>query len=391
MGIAPLCVLLAFQLTAFQGSAEDVLRSARNAIIGAQSAGYVVTKDYADSSGNKHKGHTNIVIVKSPFEFRAEHRREDGSRSETAISDGKTTNTITDGKRDQSPTFGPKGPDWSMNVVGDADSDVAATWHLILDADYFQRAFESGRILYLWEEEVQGDPCSVIVYARDHWTDYLWISTKTGFPRATQRVSMTRGPTRLSSRYEISDIRLNPQLRTDAFLLPTDGTGPSETTPSRPKMQQSASGAVASNVVGVRLPDLELRDPQFKASLLSDLRGKPLLITFWAAWCSPCREELAALDRVQNDSQVQFQIVAIGVQDRQANALDFIKGHKQYRFLYLTDPDMERDVSPLTSFFGIVGIPVTVLADSSGQIVNAWVGYDGESDLRLKLTKVVYR
>jgi hypothetical protein len=189
-------LLLAQATVAPQPTAADVLRGAKNAIIGAQSVAYVVTRDYTDSSGNKVKGRTLVLIAKSPFGFRSEHRRDDGSHSETAVSDGKTTRTLTDGKPDQNPTFGPEDPQWSMNIGGNADSDVAATWHLFLDADYFQRAIESGRILYLWGDEVQGEPCSVIVYARDHWTDYFWISTKTGFPRATQRLSMSRGPTR---------------------------------------------------------------------------------------------------------------------------------------------------------------------------------------------------
>jgi thiol-disulfide isomerase/thioredoxin len=111
---------------------------------------------------------------------------------------------------------------------------------------------------------------------------------------------------------------------------------------------------------------------------LSDLRGKPTLITFWAPWCSPCREELAALDRIQNSTKSPLQIVAIAVQDRRTHAVDFIRGHEEYKFLFFTDPDMERETSPLASFFGVVGIPVTVLADPQGQIVESWSGYDGE-------------
>jgi hypothetical protein len=49
---------------------------------------------------------------------------------------------------------------------------------------------------------------------------------------------------------------------------------------------------------------------------------------------------------------------------------------------------MERETSPLTSYFGVVAIPVTVLADSQGKIVDIWTGFDGgEEELRAKLTK----
>jgi hypothetical protein len=117
-------LLLAHATVAPQPTAADVLRAAKNAIIGAQSVVYIVTRDYTDSAGNKVKGRTRVLIAKSPFGFRAEHRRDDDSQSETAVSDGKTTRTLTDGKPDQNPTFGPEGPQWSMNIGGNADSDV---------------------------------------------------------------------------------------------------------------------------------------------------------------------------------------------------------------------------------------------------------------------------
>jgi thiol-disulfide isomerase/thioredoxin/outer membrane lipoprotein-sorting protein len=390
IGLALHILLLAQSAGTSSPTAMDVLKAVKNAVIGAQSVTYVVIRDYIDSSGSKSKGRTIISVVKSPFGFRAEHRRDDGSHSETSVSDGKTTNTISDGKQNQEPTFAPDGSG-AMITESDAPADVAATWHLLLDLDYLQRAIESGRTLYLWEDEIQSDPCSVIVYVRDHWTDYFWISTKTGLPRATQRLSMRRGRAVLSVRYEIADIRLNPQIQPDAFQLANALGATSPSISSRPpasQPQESAGSAASARVIGRRLPDLELRDPEFKARWLSDLRGKPTLITFWAPWCSPCREELAALDRIQNSSKSPLQIVAIAVQDRRTHAVDFIRGHEEYKFLFFTDPDMESETSPLASFFGVVGIPVTALADPQGQIVESWSGYDGEEDLQRKVTKL---
>lgn len=392
MVAALLYLLFALQLTAPPRTAIDVLRSAKGATIGARSAAYVVTREYADSSGKKHRGETHVLIAKSPFGFHAEHRQDDGSHSEISVSDGKTTTTISDGKQDQEPTFTPDGSG-AMITESDSTADVAATWHLLLDPDYLQRAIDSGRTLYLWEDEIQSDPCSVIVYARDYFTDYFWISTKTGLPRATQRLSMRRGRAVLSVRYEMADIRLNPEIQPDAFQLASvlGATSP-RTSSSLPASQpeESAGSATMARVIGQRLPDLELTDSNFKARSLSDFRGNSTLVTFWAPWCSPCREELAALNRIQNTSRFPLQIVAIAVQDRRAHALDFIRDHEDYKVLFFTDPDMERETSRLASFFGVVGIPVTVLADSQGQILESWSGYDGEEDLKRKLTKLTH-
>jgi thiol-disulfide isomerase/thioredoxin len=389
---ASLYLLFALQLTAHPKTATDVLRSVKTATDGAQSVSYLVSRDYTDSSGKKHKGETSIIIIRSPFGFRAEHRQDDGLHSETSVSDGKTTHTISDGTQDQEPTFAPDGSG-AMITESDSAADVASTWHLLLDPDYLQRAIESGRTMYLWEDEIQSEPCSVIVYARDYFTDYLWISTKTGFPRATQRISMRRGRAVLSVRYELADIRLNPQIQPQALHLanvPEAASGSTSSSGAASQALVSGGPAAVDRVVGQQLPDLELRDPEFKARWLTDFRGKITLITFWAPWCGPCREELAALDRIQNGSKSPLQIVAIAVQDRRAHAIDFIRGHQKYNFLFFTDPDIESQTSPLASFFGVVAIPVTVLADPQGQIIDSWSGYKGDEDLQRRLTKVIH-
>jgi hypothetical protein len=89
---------------------------------------------------------------------------------------------------------------------------------------------------------------------------------------------------------------------------------------------------------------------------------------------------------------VSLEIVAISVQDRRPNVLAVIQNHKEYKFFFFTDADMERETSLLDSFFGIatIGIPITVLTDSQGAIVDSWAGYDGEEVLRQKLAKFAH-
>ena len=94
---------------------------------------------------------------------------------------------------------------------------------------------------------------------------------------------MRRGRAVLSVRYEIADIQLNPQIQAHAFHQ-ASRPGRLRLSPRNQPVALAAARAVAN--IGRRLPDLELRDPEFKARWLSDLRGEPTLVTFWAPWCS---------------------------------------------------------------------------------------------------------
>jgi cytochrome c biogenesis protein CcmG/thiol:disulfide interchange protein DsbE len=98
---------------------------------------------------------------------------------------------------------------------------------------------------------------------------------------------------------------------------------------------------------------------------LSDLRGKVVLLNFWASWCVPCEEEAPDLEaawRQYKDRGVVF--IGVDWTDNQADALDYLK---RFDITYANGPDLGSRISqPL---YRIQGVPETFIIDQEGNIV----------------------
>ena len=126
--------------------------------------------------------------------------------------------------------------------------------------------------------------------------------------------------------------------------------------------------------VGVR-PDHVARD--FEASdldgvrfRLSDLRGRPVVINFWATWCTSCLAEMPALEQQRLEHQADgLTIVAVNVGERLENARGFIDALELYEFAIAMDPDLT-----LSDAYGVRGMPHSVFIDRNGVIQATYVG-----------------
>lgn len=120
-----------------------------------------------------------------------------------------------------------------------------------------------------------------------------------------------------------------------------------------------------------RLPDAIFMDAKGNVKNLSDLRGKVVLVNFWATWCAPCRREMPALDRLQETLGDGGFTVLAASSDR--------AGTPQVRRFY-----KEFDIKNLGVFldpkarmqraFGAFSLPTSVLIDRRGREVGRLVG-----------------
>lgn len=112
---------------------------------------------------------------------------------------------------------------------------------------------------------------------------------------------------------------------------------------------------------------------------LADLRGAPVLLNVWATWCVPCREEMPALQEIQDEFRVQG-LRVVGVSIDQKRAVDqirrFVDEHA-IGFTILHDP-----ASLVTRTFRTVGVPETVLIDEDGVLRARWIGQVNAAQIR---------
>ncbi|HXF91591.1 MAG TPA: TlpA disulfide reductase family protein [Nitrospiraceae bacterium] len=113
----------------------------------------------------------------------------------------------------------------------------------------------------------------------------------------------------------------------------------------------------------------------------ASLRGKIVLVNFWATWCGPCKDEMPALQRLRRSlSDRRFEVLAVTA-DREPEAIRHFARTLNLEFPILLDET--RDVS---AAFGVRGLPTTVVIDRNGRWVGRAVGpreWDGPAMMTL--------
>jgi len=126
------------------------------------------------------------------------------------------------------------------------------------------------------------------------------------------------------------------------------------------------------------VPTLQATDLNGKVWRLADLRGKVVLVNFWASWCEPCRAEMPSLQRLAAMHAHELVVLAVNFKESAATVQQFVQRTG------LTLPVLPDPQGSVARAWGVAIFPSTVLIDARGKVRSVlrgeldWTGADAQ-------------
>jgi len=138
--------------------------------------------------------------------------------------------------------------------------------------------------------------------------------------------------------------------------------------------------ATRKKMIDDEAPDFALLNLEGETVKLSELKGKTVVLDFWATWCGPCKASFPGMQRAVNHFEGDDSVVFLFIDtwenagDKEKNAADFIASN-EYTFEVLMDND-----NKVVSQFGVQGIPTKFVIGPDGRIRFKSVGFGGNDE-----------
>jgi len=136
--------------------------------------------------------------------------------------------------------------------------------------------------------------------------------------------------------------------------------------------QAPAGGTATITPVGERLPapDFTLSTPSGASLSLTELRGKVVLLNFWATWCVPCRKEMPAIEALyQRYKDRGLEVLAVSLDKGSTSVVEAFVKEMGVTYRVALDPTWAT-----ARTYGVRGLPATFLLDRAGNVVMRELG-----------------
>ena len=137
-------------------------------------------------------------------------------------------------------------------------------------------------------------------------------------------------------------------------------------------------------IAGEPAPDFELPTLDGGSVRLSEFRGRPVVINFWASWCHPCRTEFPLLaDSLDDHADDELAVVGVTYRDIESDSRAFVDETGA------TWPQAVDEDGDVARSYGVRAIPQTFFVDRDGNVSGRLFGFSSEDELNEALAEIL--
>jgi peroxiredoxin/outer membrane lipoprotein-sorting protein len=289
----------------------------------------------------------------------------DGNRSRVeSVRAGEPITTISDGKTRW--TVFSESNEYLSDPAGKQSSQI----------DYKTIDSMAGTASITGSERVGENDCTVVTIERPNQVRTLWIDSATNLIIKDRTIirSATTGEMQSTETIQFLVARPLTDVNSDLFSFDPEKHG------SKLRSQLQEQARVTS--IGQQAPEFKLANVDGKEVELRDLKGKVVLLDFWATWCTPCRSEMPIIELLHRQFKDKG-LVVVGIDDEDASTQKEFMEKSGFSFILLVEPRKQ-----VTNQFHVGGIPTTVLIDQQGTIRTFDLGEASFDSLRESVVKL---
>lgn len=136
---------------------------------------------------------------------------------------------------------------------------------------------------------------------------------------------------------------------------------------AEPEIASQEAANMGGLKVGAKAPDFELKTLAGETVKLSDLKGKKVMLNFWATWCPPCKAEMPAMEEFHKEAGDEVVILAVNI-DPHLDVKAFVDENG------ITFPIPLDAEDKVNETYQVLSIPTTYFIDTKGNIGNKYIG-----------------